>query len=141
MKITIEYPSGVEQNGWESCDNSYPAKFPGKWTTQKEKSDEPTSSFLQIELGEVPLVDGDFIIPKSPPLIFYFSSNDEKPYYEIEHEELNISVYGDSLKELEKMLYEEMAFLWESYALEDDANMTLAAQELKKRLLETFEVS
>ena len=54
---------------------------------------------------------------------------------------MNISVYGDSLKEIEKMLYEEIAFLWESYALEDDANMTSAAQELKKRLLETFKVN
>jgi hypothetical protein len=129
MKITIEYPSGIEQNGWEN------------WTTQNEKSDEPTRSCLQIEVMEVPLGDGDFLIPKSPPLKFYFFPNDERPYYEIEHEELNISVYGDSLKDLEKMLYEEMAFLWESYALENDANMTSAAQELKKRLLKTFEVS
>ena len=129
MKITIEYPSGIEQNGWEN------------WTTQNEKTDEPTRSCLQIEVGEVPLGNGDFINPKSPPLIFYFFSNDEKPYYEIEHEELNVSVHGDSLKETEKMLYEEMAFLWESYALEDDANMTPAAQKLKKRLLETFKLS
>ena len=126
MKITLEYPSGVEQNSWE------------RWTTQNEKSDKPTRSCLQIEVWEIPLGGGKLIIPNSPPLIFYFLSYDEKPYYDIENEVLNISVYGDSLEELEKMLYEEIAFLWESYALEDDANLTPAAQELKKRLLETL---
>ena len=129
MKITLEYPSGIEQNGWET------------WTTQNEKSNEPTRSCLQIEIRKIPLEGGEFIIPKSPPLIFYFLSYDEKPYYDIGYELLNISVYGDNLKELEKMLYEEIAFLWESYALEDDANLTPPAQVLKKRLLETLEVS
>ena len=48
MKITLEYPSGVEQNGWET------------WTTQNEKSDKPTRSCLQIEVWKIRLNHSDY---------------------------------------------------------------------------------
>ncbi len=52
---------------------------------------------------------------------------------------LNIDVHARTVEELLGTVKEDIDALWFSYALADDNELTLDAQEVKRKLLETFE--
>ena len=51
------------------------------------------------------------------------------------HKELSLSACGKSLSECEEIIQEELAMLWEEYALAPDDELTAGAIVFKKKLL------
>ena len=105
-----------------------------------ERHEEAVSpSLLMIEVEEAPLEDGNIIRPKKSPLVFHFIPSESKPHYEIEDRNLGLSVHADRIEDLKTIVREQIAILWQEFALGDDAKMTPQARKLRTRLLETFE--
>ena len=112
----------------------------GAWNRASLSRDEAVSpSLLMIQVDKVPLEDGNIIRPRKRPLVFHFSPSESKPYYELEDEDLGLSVYADRIEDLKTIAHEQIAILWGEFALKEDAKMTPQARKLKARLLETFE--
>jgi len=57
----------------------------------------------------------------------------------LEHEPLDISVFAPTRAELLAELKEQVLVLWEEYAAEDDAVLSVPARSLKQRLLQAWE--
>lgn len=55
--------------------------------------------------------------------------------YCLEYADLGIDVYAYTRDQLDLELREQIAFLWDSYALADDAELTVSALQLKNNLL------
>jgi hypothetical protein len=60
-------------------------------------------------------------------------------YYSYSDDELGIDVFAYNEKDLENELYEQLAFLWDGYAKEEDDVLTPGAIELKHKLLKVME--
>ena len=54
--------------------------------------------------------------------------------------ELNLHAFGDSWTECMDKIREELEFLWENYAMEDDKHLTKGAVELKNKLRDMVEM-
>lgn len=112
----------------------------GVWSWASLFLDDAISpSLLMIEVDKAPLENGNIIRPKKSPLVFHFTPSESKPYYEIEDKDMGLSVYADKIEDLKTIVHEQIAILWQEFALRDDAKMTPRARKLKARLLETFE--
>ena len=61
-----------------------------------------------------------------------------KIFYFIEDENFNLSIFGDSLEELESNLYAELLFNWKTYAMSSEEHLTEKAKEVRVKYLETF---
>ena len=59
--------------------------------------------------------------------------------YQLEIEELEISIVAFDREELEDTLIEYLIVLWENYAQVDDAKLTKSARRLKQRIRFEFE--
>ncbi|WP_240374127.1 hypothetical protein [Bacillus piscicola] len=59
----------------------------------------------------------------------------EDNHWHLTFEPLNIFLTDTTIKNLYKAFKEEIAFLWDEYAMEDDRYLTADAQELKEKLL------
>ena len=57
----------------------------------------------------------------------------------LSHQELNLFVYGYSWGECNDQIHEELAMLWEEYALAPDEELTEDAIALKEKLLRMVE--
>jgi hypothetical protein len=57
----------------------------------------------------------------------------------LEYEPIGIHVFADTREELLAELAEQICMLWDEYACEDDKNLTPAAIQLKRRLLDVLE--
>jgi hypothetical protein len=91
--------------------------------------------FMPIQLSRIE-VDGYQLIA-DPPLSLALQPDCTIPYLVSAREEsLGIDVVGSSRDELLSMLKEQLVFLWETFALEDDDRLTFRAQHLKKNLLD-----
>ena len=55
--------------------------------------------------------------------------------YCLEYNKLGIDVYAYTRDQLDLELREQIAFLWDSYVMADDEELTVAAQQLKNDLL------
>lgn len=88
-----------------------------------------------IKLDKIPY-DGDPLIFNSP---FYITPIlDKDNGYVVEIKELNLFTCAETLDELKFDLLREFAWLWKTYALETDENLTDGAQEIKKYLLQNM---
>ena len=54
----------------------------------------------------------------------------------VEDQALNICVFANSNQEALALIGEEVAMLWDEYAMEDDEKLSPTAQELKAHLLQ-----
>jgi hypothetical protein len=54
---------------------------------------------------------------------------------ELQHAELGIIAYGATQSEAEQAFREEVLWLWRTYAVADDADLTADARQLKRVLL------
>jgi len=69
------------------------------------------------------------------PLVLTPSLDETQQLYCLEHGELGIDVYAYTRDQLDIELREQIAFLWDQYALADEAELTESALLLKKNLL------
>ena len=114
-------------------------------------SSKESSEFrLSVIFPEVNLRDGKKLKPRSPVLLsverhprkkYYLDEDDDAGefVYVLEDEGIDLHIVAERVEELEKFLEEEVEFLWKNYALENEKNLTVDAQKLKKRLLDRFE--
>lgn len=58
----------------------------------------------------------------------------------VEEKRLGISAFARSRSELESLVKEQIAVLWNQYALEDSARLSKKALELKERLLDFWKI-
>ncbi|MDP2181351.1 MAG: hypothetical protein Q8K99_02120, partial [Actinomycetota bacterium] len=87
------------------------------------------------------VLEGQLLVP-SPPLVLTPALDPETKQVLLASDEgLGLSAAAPTRDQLYEELVDEIAFVWEAYALEDDEILSPAAAELKKRLLERFQVS
>lgn len=55
--------------------------------------------------------------------------------WEIKNTELDIHIYGQTFEEVVQNTIEELMFLYDEYAMEEDENLTRDAIDLKRTLL------
>ena len=67
-------------------------------------------------------------------------SSESGELYQLDVKELEISITAYTREELVDLLHDFIVVLWNEYALEDDANLTANAQELKNLMLNDFYV-
>jgi hypothetical protein len=67
-------------------------------------------------------------------------SEDDHQLFEARDEPLGIDTFASTREKLIEALDEEIAFMWECYALEDPAQLSSGAQALRTRLLAAFQV-
>ncbi|MEI7670834.1 MAG: hypothetical protein WCK00_01845 [Deltaproteobacteria bacterium] len=72
------------------------------------------------------------------PLVLIPDLDETKQLYCLEYPTLGIDVYAYTRDQLELELWEQIAFLWDNYALDNDAELTEAALHLKKNLLDNL---
>jgi len=70
---------------------------------------------------------------KEPLELVLFYKEEQNKYYLID-ESIGIDVYAQTIHELLEELYEELSFLWATYAEGDSNNMTVKAMEIKSNL-------
>lgn len=63
---------------------------------------------------------------------------DNELAYTAVNKDFYIDIYDDSIENLKLAVEENICFLWETYALEDDNKLTLRAQKIKKAYLENI---
>lgn len=78
----------------------------------------------------------DKLIKLSKKIDFIITSDEDGFYYT--NKNYNIYVYGETQKEAEDLLYEELKFQFDNYALEEDDKLDTNAKRLKNNLLSLF---
>ncbi|MGN1355241.1 MAG: hypothetical protein ACI4WP_01040 [Bacilli bacterium] len=78
----------------------------------------------------------DKLIKLSKKIDFIITSDEDGFYYT--NKNYNIYVYGETQKEAESLLYEELKFQFDNYALEEDEKLDTNAKRLKNNLLSLF---
>ncbi|MBF0112990.1 MAG: hypothetical protein HQK74_09695 [Desulfamplus sp.] len=96
----------------------------------KLKSDNFLSPFI---FESVEHLDRTFIFNPTLELMPYFDEAGQ--LYSIEYPNLEVDVYASTLDQLKLEFSEQIAFLWDNYALADDQELTGTAQRLKRNLL------
>lgn len=92
--------------------------------------------FSEIVLQDVAFEQG--VLHRREPLVLHPFSSESGELYQLEIHELEISITAYSREELVDALQDFFIVLWNEYALEDDANLTVNARELKNLLLSDF---
>ena len=69
------------------------------------------------------------------PLELAPSFDETQQLYYLEYADLGIDVFAYTRDQLDQELREQIVFLWDSYALADDAELTETATQLKINLL------
>lgn len=92
----------------------------------------------KIEIYDIIDCEKYFLKPKKQ-IIFDYHFNDELQCYETDLGEFKHFVFGDTVEELRKEIIEEIKFMWESFVLEYDVNLTPGATKQKYKLLELFD--
>jgi hypothetical protein len=72
------------------------------------------------------------------PLKLTPDCDEAKRLYCLEYAALGIDVFAYTRDQLDLELREHIAFLWDSYAMADDAELTESALQLKNKLLNTL---
>jgi hypothetical protein len=72
------------------------------------------------------------------PLKLTPDRNETKQLYCLEYADLGIDVFACTRDQLDLELREQIAFLWDNFALADDTELTKSALQLKDNLLNTL---
>jgi hypothetical protein len=73
------------------------------------------------------------------PLVIEPTLDDDKQFLCLNHEELGIDVFAHTREQLAVELAEQLAMLWDEFALANDDSLEPSAQQLKRALLQAFE--
>ena len=95
---------------------------------------------LEIRIHEIPLSDGT-ILRRHQPLVVLASISVPDDCLHADIPDLDISLAATNRTEMLNALQDLIAFLWHEYALEDNANLTPKAQQLKACLLRDYAVA
>jgi hypothetical protein len=98
-----------------------------------EKIRELDLSLFRLDSIDIP---SGFKLVFSPSLVLEPKLVEEEQLICIVEESLGIDVVVSNSEEIEESLREEIAMLWESYAMADDSELSPKALELKRNLLE-----
>ena len=102
-----------------------------------------TSNSIQFDLSNLIVKDIKFsngvLYRKNGPLVVCPTISPSGSMYQLEIEELEISIVAFDREELEDTLIEYLIVLWENYAQVDDAKLTKSARRLKQRICSEFE--
>ena len=90
-----------------------------------------------MKLGISEFEVGERAIKFKKPLVLETEYAEDGVY--LTHAGLALSAYGKSLSECEEIIQEELAMLWEEYALAPDDELTAGAIAFKNKLLEMVE--
>ena len=102
-----------------------------------------TSTNNEFDLSEIVVQDVQFergTLRRREPLILRPMSSESGELYQFDVKELEISITAYTREELVDLLHDFIVVLWNEYALEDDANLTANARELKNLMLNDFYV-
>ena len=102
-----------------------------------EKIIEVDLSVIDVEGFEV----GDKRIVAKQPVIFQPLLDDTSQYYAFQEAPFGIQLLAIFRDQLETDLYDELDFLWRQYAEESDEKLSKGAQQLKRQLLDAFQVA
>lgn len=67
-----------------------------------------------------------------------FSRDENGEYFLADFPSIGARIYADTIDGLEDAIHDGLAHLWKSYAKADDAKLTQAAQDLKRRVSIAF---
>ena len=81
------------------------------------------------------MVHSDRVFVFAPPLVLTPELDETNQLYCLTHPELGIDVYAYTRDQLDLGLKEQVAFLWDTYALSPDEELTESALTFKKNLL------
>ena len=98
------------------------------------------SNSFEIEIQDLSLPDGT-ILRRRQPLVVLASISDPDDCFHADIPDLDISLAAANRAEMLSALQDLIVFLWQEYALEDDANLTPKAQQLKACLLRDYAVA
>lgn len=85
-------------------------------------------------------ISGAHHLKAKEPLVFEVLYDEDAELYFLRDNPLGIQLSAGNHSELLNDIFEELDVLWRNYALEEDDKLTPAARELKRDLLEAFEV-
>lgn len=91
------------------------------------------NKLLELEITKLENYDYDLIF--KTPLKIYPKFEKEYGGYTVDYPMLGVEIYGSEYSELEKKIKDEIFFLWDAYAQENDESLTKDAIYLKKNLL------
>ena len=80
------------------------------------------------------------ILRRNEPLVLMPFVSDSGEFYQVDVDELGISVVANTRHELFEALQDLIVVMWQEYALERDQNLTENARILKRRLLDDFRI-
>lgn len=83
---------------------------------------------------------GSFTLSARYPLVLIPERDESGTLVRAENEGLGISVFGKDRAELESLIEEQVIFLWNQYALEDNERLSNRALKLKERLLDFWRI-
>lgn len=92
----------------------------------------------KVTVTEVTTRDG--VIEPAKPLVFCPELSKRKTIYEVDVGKFGNILFEQRRDFLVGQIYEYLAFVWESYAMEDDKNLDSEALKLKKTMLKTFKI-
>ena len=94
---------------------------------------------FELKIQDVELAPG-VVLRRRDPLVLRASQTEPDGCLSAEVPGLNTPVAGYGLDEMRDALCDLIAVLWEEYALEDSANLTARAKELKEHLIQNYAV-
>lgn len=86
-------------------------------------------------------VSGNDSVVARQPVVFQTRLDETLQYYTIQEAPFGIQLMAMFREQLEADLYEELETLWRNYAGESDEKLSEDALQLKRQLLEAFQVA
>ena len=123
-----------------TCSSSERLSATGGFLTAREALPEQVSTTFpsDLEFSYIPIEGRKLRMKQSIYLgSEYFTDGD---LLRLENEDLSLFISGNTRTELMHELCIYIGFLWAEYAMEDDDKLDPSGQELKRRLLERFEL-
>ncbi len=86
-------------------------------------------------------IDDVHLVLRQPIVLRPVLSDGDFQLFEVKHPDLGIDAYARTREGLMPAILDEIAFLWQCYALDDPEKLTSDAQTLRRSLLAAFEVA
>lgn len=99
----------------------------------EDESSAPNRLVEEDRIGEVS--NRGRVFRFKTPLLFTPHFDAALGLYIFDNYPLGISIHSEEIDDLREELADQVRFLWDAYALEEDEALTPAALELKRRLL------
>ena len=122
----------MDQTTNRACPNANPVGY--SWTRTQEPSFDLSPIILECISSE------HVVLRSNHPLTLKPFISDSGESYQVDVDDLGISVAANTRHELFEAIQDLIVVMWQEYALEGDQGLTENARMLKQRLLEDFRV-